>query len=199
VEEIGWMHDDKRIFFTIEMAGDSDDAFWTTPNSPVGTYVMSEDADTAGRLAPEAALHPKLAGLQPSNDMAAVLVGTLPDGQYLFRDIENARAGNSATYLYALDLTNRTQKIIPTNEIVGSMWGPGSSSHLSPSGRQLALTAMQKKYKNQPTFSETSTEEVWMLDLESGKGSKLLSFAIPDTTHDFKGPWINLIGWLEGR
>jgi hypothetical protein len=73
----------------------------------------------------------------------------------------------------------------------------GSSSRLSPSGRQLALTTTQNKYEKQSKPTVTSTVSLWALELESGKPSKLLSFAIPDTTRDFKGPWINLIGWLQ--
>ena len=70
VENIGWMGDDKRIFFTVEIAGDDPEAWWTAPNSPVGTYVLGE-AGTSERLAPEVSLHPKIAGLQPSNDSPA--------------------------------------------------------------------------------------------------------------------------------
>jgi hypothetical protein len=39
------------------------------------------------------------------------------------------------------------------------------------------------------------TADVWVLDLESGKQAKVLSFTDTDATGT-KGPWMNLIGWL---
>lgn len=71
-----------------EIHHDSDEASWTTPNSPVGSYVMNEDADSAERLVPEGAMHPQLAGLEPLSDTAAGLIGMLPDCRYLLQDFQ---------------------------------------------------------------------------------------------------------------
>jgi hypothetical protein len=183
------MPDDRQIFFSLQVSGDGDDAFWNKPGSPIGTYVMGNDDAKAKRLAPEAELHFKVPGKEPDIGEGAKLIGVLPGGQYLFRD--------STTPLYALDLGKKTQKIIPTNEIVGSIWGLGNSFHLSLSGRWIALAATQEKHEKQPRFTSTPTVSLWVLQLESGEQAKLVSFPPMDTTHGFNGPWINLVGWLQ--
>jgi hypothetical protein len=194
VENTGWMPDDKRIFFALAMAGDEDEAFWTTPSSPVGTYIMNEDADVAERLAPEAALHPKIAGLEPSNDTAAIFLGALSDGSYLFYDFQyGAQAAHPGMYLYALDVVRKTQRIFPLN-----VSGNPSSFYLSPSNTKLVLTSVGKRVETQPKYSVMSTVDVWVLDLESGNQSKLFSFTTPDVSNT-KGPWMSLIGWVESR
>jgi hypothetical protein len=185
VARIGWMPDDKRIFFTIELAGDSPEAWWTAPNSPVGTYVLDENADAAQRLAPEAALHPKIAGQEPSNDSPAVFIGTLPDGGYLLQDYESAPSGVGGAYLYELDLARKTQKLFPLH-----VDGDPGSFHLSQSGDRLALAA--------PKFATTATVSVWVVDLGSNKQRKLLSFPPRDQALG-DGPWPNLIGWLDDK
>lgn len=190
----GWLPDGKRIFFAIALSGDSDDAFWTALNSPVGTYVMNEDSSAAERLAPEAALHPKVPGMEPSPDTAAVLIGVLPDGEFLLSDVEYGPVpGHRGTYLYALDLAKKTQKIFPLQ-----VNGDPGSFHLSPSGNKLALTANPSIVAGQPRLTAKPTVDVWVLDLESGKQIKLCSFAPTDVTGT-KGPWINLVGWLEDQ
>lgn len=194
VARIGWMPDDKRIFFTIELGGDSPDAWWTTPGSPVGTYVLDENADTAGRLAPEAALHPKIAGQTPSNDSPAVFIGMLPDGGYLLQDYEGGPRGAGGACLYELDLARKTQKIFPLH-----VDGDPGSFHLSHSGDRLALTATQRKLEKQPTFTAISNLGVWVVDLGSNKQRKLLSFPPHDEPRGTDGPWSNLIGWLDAK
>ncbi len=191
IENIGWMADDKRFFFTIALAGDSDDAWWTAPNSPVGTYVLNEDAEIAQRLAPEAALHPKIAGMEPSNDSPAVLIGTLPDGGYLLQDHEGDSSGRGGAYLYELDLTKKMQRIFPLH-----VDGSADSFHLSRSGDRLAWMDTQKEMKKQPMPAAVATLTVWVMELGSGKQMKLVSFPPYDETHNADGPWINLIGWL---
>lgn len=186
----GWTPDEKRIFFEISLSGDSDEAFWTAPNSPVGTYVMNEDGDRAERLAPEAALHPKLEGLEPSDSMAAVLIGILPDGRYLLADQEYG-AGHPGMYLYSLDLGKTTQKTFPLQ----ADFNP-SFVHLSSTGNRLTLTANPRIVGGQPRLRAAPTVDVWVLDLESEKQFKLFSFTGTDVTGT-QGPWMNLIGWLQ--
>jgi hypothetical protein len=194
VEQIGWMPDDKRIFFGISMSGDEDEAFWSTPGSPVGTYIMNEDADMAERLAPEPALHPKIPGLEPSNDTAAYLLGVLSDGSYLFYDFQyGAQAAQPRMYLYALDLVRKTQRIFPL-----SVSGNLGSFYLSPWSSKLVFTSVEKKVEEQSKATEVPAVNVWVVELESGKQIKLFSFANGDIVNQ-KGPWVNLIGWLEGQ
>jgi hypothetical protein len=190
VGRIGWMQDDKRIFFTVEIAGDDPEAWWTTPNSPVGTYVLRE-ADTAERLAPEASLHPKIAGMQPSNDSPATFIGSLPDGGYLLQDYESGSKGGA--YLYELDLSNKTQRVFPLPAD-----GNAGDFHLSQSGNRLAFTVTKKEYQRQSTFTAIWTISVWVLDLQSAKEWRV-TYLPPNANTRPGGPWVNLIGWLAGK
>jgi len=192
--KFGWTPDDRRIFFALGGGLDNDEAFWTTSNSPIGTYVMNEDSGAPVRLAPEAALHPKIPGMELSPDAAASLIGVLPDGEYLLSDNEYSRSGNHrATCLYTLDLTRKTQKIFPLKAS-----GDPGAFYLSPSGSKVAFTVNPGIVGGQPKYSVSSTLEVWVLDLDSGKQSKLFSFTTPNVANN-RGPWMNLIGWLEGQ
>jgi len=205
LQNIGWMPDDKRIFFTVDVSGDDPESWWTTPNSPVGTHVMDETGSVE-RLAPEAALHPKIPGMQPSNDSAAVFIGTLPDGGYLLQDYQSGPSGDSDTCLYEpslannahaclyeLDFAKKTQRIFPLH-----VDGVPGNFHLSPSRNRLVFTATKVEYQKQPTFKATSTVTVWVLDLQSDKEWKVISFPPSAKTRPV-GPWVNLIGWLTSK
>ena len=205
VENIGWMPDDKRIFFTVDISGDDPEAWWTTPNSPVGTYVLSEAA-TPERLAPEASLHPKVPGIHPSNDSPAFFIGSLPDGGYLLQDYQSGPSGDSDTCLYEpslannahaclyeLDFAKKTQRIFPLH-----VDGIPGNFHLSPTRNRLIFTSVKEKYQKQPTFKAMSALSVWVLDFESNKEWNVISFLPHDNTRPI-GPWVNLIGWLDSR
>jgi hypothetical protein len=189
-EKVGWMPDDKRIFFTEEIPGSGADALWTTPSSPVGTYVLDENAATVERLAPEAELHPKIAGMQPSNDSPAFLIGTLPDGGLLLHDYQRGPAGGGV-YLYELDLARKTQKIFPLQAE-----GNADAFLLSRSGDRLVFAGMRKQSLKQLQIAAISS--VWLMELKSGQQRRLLSFPPHDETRGV-GPWINLIGWLDDK
>jgi hypothetical protein len=205
LESIGWMPDDKRIFFTVYVSGDDPEAWWTTPNSPVGTYVLGE-ADTYERLAPEASLHPRVAGLQPSNDSPAVFIGTLPNGAYLLQDYQSgprsdsdtcpyepALANNGHACLYELDLAKKTQRMFPFHADAVP-----DNFRLSTARDRLVLTSTKVEYQKQPKFKAISTLSVWVLDFESDKEWNVISFPPHEDTRPI-GPWVNLIGWLDSK
>jgi hypothetical protein len=188
----GWTPDDRRIFFGLSGGLDDDEALWTTSNSPTGTYVMNADAGTPQRLAPEAALHAKVSGMRPSPDIPAHLIGILPDGGYLLTDSQyNPTGNNGAMYLYSLDLAKKTQRIIPL-QVDG---GP-TSFHLSPANTRLVMTVDARISGPQSPVRTTGNVDVWVLDLESGKQTKLFSFTNTDPMGT-RVPWINVIGWLR--
>jgi hypothetical protein len=203
-ESIGWM-DDKRIFFTVYVSGDDPEAWWTTPNSPVGTYVLGE-ADTYERLAPEASLHPRVAGLQPSNDSPAVFIGTLPNGAYLLQDYQSgprsdsdtcpyepALANNGHVCLYELDLAKKTQRMFPFHADAVP-----DNFRLSTARDRLVFTSTKVEYQKQPKFKAISTLSVWVLDFASDKEWNVISFPPHEDTRPI-GPWVNLIGWLDSK
>ena len=190
-ENIGWMPDDKQIFFTEKHYGGGPDSWWTAPGSPVGTYVLDKNAATAKRLAPEAELHPKIAGMQPSYDSPAFLIGTLPDGGLLLHDYQRGPTGGGV-YLYELNLARKTQRIFPLQAE-----GDAGDFHLSRSGDQLAFAGTRKESLIQ--LQVTMISSVWVMELKSGEQRRLLSFPPRDETRGAGGPWINLIGWLEDK
>jgi hypothetical protein len=191
-EKIGWMPDDKRIFFTEAFPGvESPDALWTTPGSLVGTYVLGENGANVERLAPEADLHPRIAGMQPSSDSPAFLIGTLPDGGLLLHDYQRGPARGSV-YVYELDLVKKTQKIFPLQAE-----SDADDFHLSRSGDRLAFAGMRKQSLKQ--FQIAAISSVWLMELKSGQQRKLLSFRPHDETSEVSGRWISLIGWLEDK
>jgi hypothetical protein len=205
VENIGWMPDDKRIFFTVAVSGDEPEASWITPNSPVGTYVLGE-ADTIERLAPEASLHPKIPGMQPSYDFPAFFIGSLPDGGYLLQDYQSGPsrdsdtclyepglANNAHACLYELDFAKKTQRIFPLH---GD--GVPDNFHLSTARDRLVFTSTKVEYQKQPKFKATSTLSIWVLDFESNKEWNVISFPPSDDTPPI-GPRVNLIGWLDSK
>jgi hypothetical protein len=188
-EKIGWMPDDKRIFFTEARPDGGPDTWWTTPGSLVGTYVLDENG-TAERLAPEAELHPKIAGLRASKESPAFLIGRLPDGGLLLHDYQGGPAGDGV-YLYELDLARKTQKIFPLQAE-----GNADDFHLSRSGDRLAFAGMRKQSLKQ--FQIAAISSVWLMELKSGQQRRLLSFP-PQVETQGVGNWINLIGWLDDK
>jgi Tol biopolymer transport system component len=188
----GWMPDEKKIFFALSGGLDDEEMFWTTPNSPIGTYVMNEDAGAPQRLAPESTLHPKVGGMEPSPDVAANLIGVLADGEYLFTDSQyNPNGNQGAMYIYSLNLVKKTQRIFPS-----PVDGGPASFYLSPSADKLVLMVQPRVAGGHAGLRAVPTADVWVLDLGSGKQTKVLSFSDTDPTGS-KGPWISLIGWLR--
>jgi hypothetical protein len=188
----GWMPDEKKIFFALSGGLDDEEMFWTTPNSPIGTYVMNEDAGAPHRLAPESALHPKVGGMEPSPDVAANLIGVLADGEYLFTDSQyNPNGNQGAMYIYSLDLVKGRHRIFPS-----PVDGGPASFYLSPSAGKLVLMVQPKVAGGHAGLRAVPTADVWVLDLGSSKQTKVLSFSDTDPTGS-KGPWISLIGWLR--
>jgi hypothetical protein len=182
------MPDDKTVFFTCALAGDEDDTSWATPNSPVGSYLLRDDHNVAMRLALEREMHPRIPGLQADPEQPAVVIGGLPDGRFIVRDIQQGPASaHPGTYLYTLDLARKTKKIFPM-----TVDGQTGSFRLSNSGRELALTVMQRENEG-PTKSPADTVGLWIFDLESASQKKLHSFTIKQDGP----PWVSLIGWLD--
>jgi hypothetical protein len=199
-EKIGWMADDKRIFFTEEFPSvEGPEVLWTTPGSLVGTYVLDENGATVERLAPEAELHPKIAGMEPSKESPAFLIGTLPDGSLLLHDYQRGPDGRGV-YLYELDLAKKTQKIFPLQTE-----GNADAFYLSRSGDRLAFAGTRKQSLKQlqnqflKQLQTAAISSVWLMELKSGGQRRLLSFPAKDETPGGVSPWINLIGWLEDK
>lgn len=190
-EKVGWMPDDKRIFFTEAFpGGESPEALWTTPGSLVGTYVLGENGATVERLAPEAELHPKIAGMEPAKESPAFLIGTLPDGGLLLHDHQSGRAGGGV-YLYELDPAKKTQKVFPLQAE-----GSADVFHLSRSGERVVFAGMRTRPVGQ--LQVAAIGSVWLMELKSGEQRRLLSFPAQEEGRG-GGAWINLIGWLEEK
>ena len=187
VTSMGWMPDGERLFFTLDRSDEDDN--WRLPESQVGSYVMKEDGSGLMRIAPEAAMHPSRPGLQASAVGAAVVLGATPDGRYLVRDFQvGPAAANPGTYVYTLDPRADSQKTLATDTQVELR-----CFHLSQSGRRLALLATEPKDKASGPPAESKA--VWLFNVESAQGRKLVSFA----GAQYGSAWIDLVGWLGHR
>ena len=187
VSSMGWMPDGEHLFFTLDRSEEDDN--WRLPESQVGSYVMKEDGSGLTRIAPEAAMHPSRPGLQASAVGAAVVLGATRDGRYLVRDFQvGPAAANPGTYVYTLDPLADSQKTLGTETQVELR-----CFRLSQSGRRVALLATEPKGDAPGTSIDSKT--VWLFDVESGQGRKLVSFA----SVQYGSAWIDLIGWLGHR
>lgn len=187
VREIGWMPDGERLFFTLE-TGDAD---MTSEESyaRAGSYVIKEDGSMPVRLGRDVAGHPQRPGYRPLADLEAELLGELPDSRYLFREYQqkvgSAGGGPARTFLYAVDAATKMRKDFPI-----TAQGNLTSFLISPSGRALAFTEVQRQNETATLIKETQT--VWVLDLETSQERKVFSLS----SKPMALPRISLTGWL---
>ena len=193
VTTIGWMPDETRLFFTLNRTDEDDE--WTNPDSLMGSYVMKEDGTGRERIAPEEQMHPSLPGLNKDVKVSAILLGVLPDGRYLLRDVlMGPPSAHPGTYVYILasgccsDQAKKVQKIFPLE-----MPGELHPFRLSHSTNELAVVATQHKFG--PGNASADSKTFWIFDVESGKQRNLLSF----TAKQDSSNWIGLIGWRNSR
>jgi len=187
VTTIGWTPDGERLFFTLDRTDEDDN--WMEPGSLMGSYVMKEDGSGRLRVAPEAEMHPSRPGLNSNSAFSAVLLGALPDGRYLVRDLQTGPpSAHPGTYVYIMDTATKVQKTLRV-DVPGELY----PFRLSRSGSELAIVATERK--SDAAEGLTNTKTLWVFDLESGKERKLLSF----TAKQDGSKWMGLVGWLGNR
>jgi len=183
IREIGWMPDGRTLFFTVE-TGDSDSTSKAS-NERVGSYLMKDDGSPPVRIAPTIANHPDREGYRGDPDLPPVLLGWMPDQQYLFRvdQWKIASKGGSPkrpeTFLYSVDPATKTLNDFPVN-----LEGEVASFRLAQSGQWIAFSKLQRK---------NDAVEIWIADLESGSLKKI--FSLPTKIPAL--PWVNLVGWVQ--
>lgn len=182
VRNIGWMPDGKQIFFTAETG----DVHVTSEEATrrVGSYIMNEDGSDVQPVPDEADGATRRPGFQSLEDTPPTMLGVLPDGRYLFAELQFASGARTATtFYYAADPAGGTRRDFAVGDEVprqrGFYW-----SKLSPCGRFLLFTSMDEEQKN---------EVVWVLNLQTGKQQRVLAYP----TKSMSFPFLSIIGWQE--
>jgi hypothetical protein len=109
------------------------------------------------------------------------MLGALPDGRYVFAELQFASGGRTTrTFYYAADPATGTR-----SDLSGSGDLPASTgfywSKLSPrDGRMLALSAV-----------DADGEVVWVLDLNTGASTRVMTYP----TEPLGFPYLTIIGW----
>ena len=183
VTTIGWMPDGKRLYFTLNRTDEDDE--WPEPESLMGSYIMEEDGSGKHRVAPEKDLHPSRQGLNVDPKASAVLLGPLPDGRYLLKDMQGSAKVHPAIYVYVLSVATKVQETLSIDGL-----GELRPYRLSPSGHTVATVSTQLKSIIPDDSADTKT--LWVVNVESGSRRKLLTF----TPQQDGTRWTGLIGWL---
>ncbi|MBI4523694.1 MAG: hypothetical protein HY695_07775 [Deltaproteobacteria bacterium] len=176
---IGWTADGSKLFFTLETG----DEHVTSRQSykRVGSYFMNEDGSDVKRI-PTAVLSPaQKRGFRSDPDLPPVIVGTTLSGRYLMRAYQWRMPAErtASTLLYAVDPGKKSRRDYPVSATQGLYW-----FRVADSGRFIAYTEQA---------SSAAPEQVWVLDLDSGKQTRLFTVS----TGMLKPPYLGLIGWIS--
>ena len=175
--DIGWLSDSKRLFLTLDIAGD-----YLTPadHKKIGTYLMNEDGSDLVKLPSSLFVFPKKKGFRKFSNISE-FIGEMPDGTYIVSDTKfkiGYHGQEASSFIYAVNPRTKSQKEISLKVSEGLNW-----VKLSPSGKYIAYT--EQIYNRDIGY-------IWIKDLESGEESKAFSFPAKSFETD-----IILIGWIE--
>ncbi len=181
VRTIGWMPDNERIFLT----GEIGDVHVTSEESypRAGSYVMREDGGDVQPVPDAVDGATVRQGFRALDDTPPSMLGVLPDGRYLFAELQFGSGGRTPrTFYYAADPVTGTRADLPgSGDVLASSsfyW-----SKLSPrDGRMLAFSAV-----------DPDGEVVWVLDLHTGASTRVMTH--PAEPLGF--PYLTIIGWYE--
>jgi hypothetical protein len=184
----GWLADGNRLFFNLDL-GDADEGIQGVP----GTYITAEDGTDLGAI-PMHAGQLQLPGYSREEDAAPLLIGQLPDGDYLFRDygLKNEPSHKPAigpeTFLVITGPDFKSKKQIPLHKVgVGSIY-------VSPSGRYLAYIE-ERQVPNYRT-----ERHLWSMDLESGAEKEMLVTPPPNPPSSPEpNVSFTILGWVDDK
>ncbi len=178
IRRIGWLPDGTRLRFTLETG----DEHVTSEASygRAGNYTMRNDGTELQRL-PRAAWAAKpRPGFTIIPDFPPSMIGRLPDGKYLFAEVQwiQKQGDRTHAFLFSSDAAGRSRRDLVVDGVAATFW-----FLLSPSGKLLAATELAPANDN---------EKVWVFNTETGEASAVLEFP----TKSLRLPCMNLIGWL---
>jgi hypothetical protein len=184
----GWLADGDRLFFNLDVDGDE-----SSKDDVPGAYITAEDGTDLGGI-PMHVGQLQLPGYNREEEATLFLIGQLPDGDYLFRDLGLKKGSlpkaplEPESFLVITGPDFKSKKQIPLHKVnVGSFY-------LSPSGKYLA-------YVEERQVSNYRTERhVWSMDLESGTEKEML-FTPPPNPPSFPEPNVSLtiLGWVDNN
>lgn len=180
VRNIGWMPDGKRLFLT----GETGDIHVTSEESErrVGTYLMNVDGTDVHALPSSVDSATTRPGFYSEADTPPTMLGAMPDGRYLFGELQWGRQPPRVAMFYQLVDSETGQHTDITPERAAASGGAFLWSKLSPDGQYLAFSEIDP---DQPR------ELLRILDIRSGKTRTVLTRpAVPSGY-----PVLSIIGW----
>jgi hypothetical protein len=184
----GWLADGDRLFFNLDVDGDE-----SSKDDVPGAYITAEDGTDLGGI-PMHVGQLQLPGYNREEEATPFLIGQLPDGDYLFRDLGLKKGSlpkaplEPESFLVITGPDFKSKKQIPLHKVnVGSFY-------LSPSGKYLA-------YVEERQVSNYRTErDVWSMDLESGEEKEML-VTPPPNPPSFPEPNVSvtILGWVDNH
>jgi hypothetical protein len=184
----GWLADGNRLFFNLDVEGDE-----SSKHNVPGTYITAEDGTDLGGI-PMHVGQLQLPGYNHEEGAIPLLIGQLPDGDYLFRDYGFKKGPlpkapiEPESFLVITGPDFKSKKQIPLHKVnVGSFY-------LSPSGKYLA-------YVEERQIPNYRTERhLWSMDLESGAEKEMLVIPPPNPL-TFQEPNVSftILGWLDNN
>lgn len=179
---IGWLPDEEGLFFTL----DTGDVHMTSEASykKIGSYIIRGEGTDLVKLPEKSILFPLEKGFWRATTSPPILIGGLPNGSYVFRDVKTKQGSKGTLFVYELNLVSRSKKEIPLKVSEGLNW-----FKLSHTGRHMAFT--EKTYSKEGKFEWV--ENLWLKDLFSGEENK--AFVLDNMP--FKGHYLGLVGWSE--
>jgi len=184
----GWLADGNRLFFNLDVGGD-ESSYHDVP----GTYITAEDGTDLGGI-PMNAGQLQLPGYTREEVVTPLLIGQLPDGDYLFRDYGLKKGPlpkapiEQESFLVISGPDFKSKKQIPLRKVrVGSFY-------LSPSGKDLAYVE-ERQVPNYRT-----ERHLWSMDLESGAEKEML-VTPPPNPPSFPEPNVSftILGWVDNN
>jgi len=184
----GWLADGDRLFFNLDLGADGSENY-----DVPGAYITAEDGTNLGGI-PMHVGQLQLPGYNREQDATPLLIGQLPDGDYLFRDYGlkkgplPKRPIGPESFLVITGPDFKSKKQIPLHKVnVGSFY-------LSPSGKYLAYV----EERQVPNYR--SERHLWSMDLESGTEKEMLVIP-PQNPLTFQEPNLSftILGWLDNN
>jgi hypothetical protein len=184
----GWLADGDRLFFNLDLGADE------SSNQDVpGAYITAEDGTDLGGI-PMHAGQLQLPGYNREQEATPFLIGQLPDGDYLFRDLGLKKGPlpkppiEQEPFLVITGPDFKSKKQIPLRRLGLDSFCP------SPSGKYLAYVEARQV----PNYR--TERHLWSIDVESGSEKEILVIP-PLNPPSFPEPNVSftILGWVDNN
>jgi hypothetical protein len=184
----GWLADGDRLFFDLDLGADE-----STNQDVPGAYITAEDGTDLGGI-PMLAGQLQLPGYNREQQVTPLLIGQLPDGDYLFRDLGLKKGPlpkppiEQEPFLVITGPDFKSKKQIPLRRLGLDSFCP------SPSGKYLAYV----EARQEPNYR--TERHLWSMDVESGSEKEILVIPPPNPPL-FPEPNVSftILGWVDNN